>query len=175
VKTKGPCSSYERAKMAKRKAVNKSCKARKWDESRCQAAALPGSDFCFFHDPSQAAARREAQALRGRQNRMKILDADAPEVKVKHCRDVVAFMSETINQVRKGVIDPRVANAVGYLANILIKAMEQGQLESRIETLELLVKGRSQAIPGLTMEGELTDADIRTTKASGQARGPADA
>ena len=82
-----------------------------------------------------------------------MLDADAPDVKVEDCRDVVSLMSETINQVRKGVIDPRVANAVGYLANILIKAMEQGELESRIETLELLVKGRSQALPGLTMTG----------------------
>ena len=129
------------------------CKARKRDESRCQAAALPGSDFCFFHDPSQAVARREAQALGGRQNRMKTLDPDAPDVKLKDGRDVVALLSETINQVRKGVIDPRVANTIGYLANIQIKAMEQGKLESRIETLESLVKGRSQSLPALTLTG----------------------
>jgi hypothetical protein len=135
--------------MAKPKAVKKSCKASKRDESPCQAATLAGSDFCFFHDPSQAAARREAQALGGRQNRMKTLDRSGPDAELEDCRDVAALMSETINQVRKGVIDPRIANAVGYLANILIKAMEQGKLESRIEILELLVKGRSQPIPDL--------------------------
>src|SRR5713101_7740853 len=128
--------------MARRKAIEKPCKARKPDGSGCQAAALPASNFCFFHDPSMAAERREAQALGGRQNRMKTLDGAAPDIKVQDCGDVVALISETINQVRKGVIDPRVANAVGYLANVLIKAFEQDELETRIERLEALLKGR---------------------------------
>jgi hypothetical protein len=137
--------------MAKRKAIKKPCKATTRDGSRCHAAALPGSDFCFFHDPSRAAERREAQALGGRQNRMKVLGAAAPDVKVEGCQDVVALMSETINQVRKGLIDPRVANTVGYLANVLIRAVQQGELETRMAELEALVKSRSQA-PDLAPE-----------------------
>jgi hypothetical protein len=130
--------------MKKRKTVSQ-CKAKKPDGASCQSAALLGSDFCYFHDPAKAAERREAQALGGRQNRMKTLGTAAPDVKVKNCGDVVALLSETINQVRKGVIDPRVANAVGYLANVLIKAFEQDELETRIEKLEALLNGRSQA------------------------------
>ncbi len=136
----------------RRRGIKKACEAVKLDGSRCQAAALPGSDFCFFHDPSKAGERRDAQALGGRQNRMKTLDAAAPDVKVEDCGDVVALISVTINQVRKGVIDPRVANAVGYLANVLIKAFEQDELETRIERLEALFRGRSQ-VPDLTMTG----------------------
>jgi hypothetical protein len=73
-------------------------------------------------------------------------------VKVEDCGDVVALISETINQVRKGVIDPRVANAVGYLANVLIKAFEQDELETRIERLEALLERRNQTSE-LTMTG----------------------
>src|SRR6266849_9732457 len=138
--------------MAKRKAIEKPCKARKPDGSSCQAAALPASNFCFFHDPSMAAERREAQALGGRQNRMKTLAADAPDVNVEDCQGVVRLMSATINQVRKGQIDPRVANAVGYLANVLTRAVELGELERRIAELEALVKCRIQA-PDLAVTG----------------------
>jgi hypothetical protein len=137
--------------MKKRKAVIQ-CKAKKQDGVSCQSAALLSSDFCYFHDPARAAERREAQALGGRQSRLNTLGTAAPDVKVKHCGDVVALISETINQVRKGVIDPRVANAVGYLANILIKAFEQDDLETRIERLESLLEHRSQA-PDLAITG----------------------
>ena len=132
--------------MEKRKRVPRSCKATKQDGSDCQTAALPGSAFCFFHDPSRAEERRDAQALGGRQNRMKTLNATAADVKIENCGDVVALISETINQVRKGVIDPRVANAVGYLANVLVKAFERDELETRIERLEALLKSRSQVL-----------------------------
>ena len=124
----------------KLKSFKKPCQAIKPDGSRCQAAALPGRDFCFFHDPSQADERREAQSLGGQQNRMKTLDASAPDVEIEDCQDVVRLISETINQVRKGQIDPRVANAVGYLANVLIRAVEQGDMEKRLDDLEAVVK-----------------------------------
>ena len=112
-------------------AVQKSCEATKRGGTACRAAALPGSRFCFFHSPKHAEARRKAQSRGGMANRMATLPADAPDVKVKDCADVVKLLSETINQVRRGEIDPRVANAVGYLANILLAATGQGELESR--------------------------------------------
>lgn len=126
-------------------ASQKSCAATKRGGGCCRAAALPGSRFCFFHSPKHAAARREAQSLGGRGNRMVTLPADAPDVKVEDCADVVKLLAETINQVRRGEIDPRVANAVGYLANILLAATGQGELESRIAELESLVKSRSKS------------------------------
>lgn len=114
------------------------CKAAKQDGSRCSAVAPPESDFCFFHDPSQATKRREAQALGGSKNGLKTLGEEAPEIQLRDGQDVARLLSQTINQVRKGIIDPRVANAVGYLANILAKVVEQNELERRIERLEEL-------------------------------------
>ena len=131
--------------MAKLKAAEYLCKAKTRAGTPCQVAALPGADYCFFHDPAKADERREAQGLGGRQNRMKTLDAAAPDVKIEDCQDVVALMSGTINQVLKGQIDPRVANTVGYLANVTIRAVEQGNLERRIAELEALFRSRSQA------------------------------
>jgi len=127
--------------------MKRACRASKPDGSSCRADALPESDFCFFHDPSKADERRKAQSFGGRQNRMKTLEATTPDVEIEDTRDVVRLIAETINQVRRGQIDPRVANAVGYLANVLIRAVEQGELERRLVDLEALVKTARPASP----------------------------
>jgi hypothetical protein len=121
----------------------KTCTGQKRDRTDCQAAALPGSKFCFFHDPAKAAVRRKAQSRGGCANRMRTLQADAPDVAVKNGGDVVDLLAVTINQVRRGEIDPRVANAVGYLANIILAATGQRDLETRIAELESLYRSRT--------------------------------
>jgi hypothetical protein len=110
------------------------------------------SEFCFFHDPSQAAARREAQAEGGRQNRLKTLEATAQDVEIVDSTDVIELLIKTINHVRKGQIDPKVANSVGFLANILMKVLEHNHLESRIERLEALLKEETSTAD-LTLTG----------------------
>ena len=114
------------------------CEAITVNGSSCQAAPQPHSPFCFFHDESKAEKRRAAQALGGRQNRVKTLDATASEVKLSDIGDIISLLSETINQVRTGAIDPRVANCVGFLANIAIKVFDQRDLDARLEKLEKL-------------------------------------
>jgi hypothetical protein len=129
----------KRGKKEIMKDEKRPCKSMTKDGAPCQTPALAGSDFCFFHDPDKAEERFEARRAGGRQNRMKTLPAEMPDVNVESCQDVVRLISETINQVRKGDIDPRVANAIGYLANVLIRAVDQGELEKRIEDLEAAV------------------------------------
>jgi hypothetical protein len=41
--------------------------------------------------------------------------------------------------VRRGEIDPRISNAVGYLAGILLKAKERDELEQRLARLESII------------------------------------
>lgn len=128
--------------------MKKFCKANKSDGSKCEVAALTDSEFCFFHDPSRAADRKAAQSFGGHGNRMKTLDPGVPDVKIQNSADTIALLSETINQVRKGLIDPRVANAVGYLANIAMRAAEQNELEARIRSLEALLANRMALVSG---------------------------
>jgi predicted site-specific integrase-resolvase len=48
-------------------------------------------------------------------------------------------LAETINQVRRGEIDPRISTAIGYLAAILLKAKQQDELDQRIKRLEAIL------------------------------------
>jgi len=71
---------------------------------------------------------------------MVVLPSSAPDAKLQNADDAVKLLAETINQVRRGEIDPKVANAVGYLGGLLLKAMLATETESRIATLEAIVK-----------------------------------
>jgi len=122
--------------------VARTCQSQTKDGDRCQAPAVGNSLFCFFHDPDLADDRRRAQAAGGRNGAMKTLPSSTPDARVEGPQDVAALLAETISQVRRGDIDPRVGNAVGYLANILMKAIEQGNLEDRIKSLEGAINHR---------------------------------
>ena len=45
-------------------------------------------------------------------------------------------MSLSEKRRQRGQLDPRVANAMGYLASILLKALENGRIEDRLAHLE---------------------------------------
>lgn len=61
---------------------------------------------------------------------------ETSEFQGKSVGEVGDLLAETINHVRTGQIDTRVGTAIGYLANILIRARETADLEQRIEKLE---------------------------------------
>jgi len=109
------------------------CKATTKAGHRCTAKATD-SGKCFLHtDPSAAA---ELGRRGGQRNRHVQELSEVPEWRLRTNGDVVSLLGETINMVRRRQVDPRVANAVGYLSGILLKAMEQGELEERVAKLE---------------------------------------
>jgi hypothetical protein len=121
------------------------CRFAKPSRGRCQANAMASSDFCFFHCPTVAVQRREARQMGGRRNKAAVLPPDAPDSPLRCVEDVVVFMADTINRVRRGQLDPRVGNTVGYLSGVLLKALETGNLERRLSDLESVVKSQSAA------------------------------
>jgi hypothetical protein len=116
------------------------CQFRKKNGSKCEADAQTGKQVCVFHDPEQSATVKRARRAGGikRSRPAKVLPHDAPEVAVKGCSDVSTLITASINQLR-GELDPRVANGIGYLATVLLRSLEQGQMEQRISKMELLL------------------------------------
>jgi hypothetical protein len=96
----------------------------KEDGKRCAAHAQVGRKYCFFHDPDTREAQREAGRAGGSRPKLKTLGADAPDVAVADVGGVVTLLAETISQVRRGELDPRIGNALGYLSGILLRALE---------------------------------------------------
>jgi hypothetical protein len=119
-----------RGKMAKK------CEYRKGNR-RCKNYALTGDEFCFFHSPKKAKERAQAQRKGGKKalgEKKRVLVGS--NIQIKNTIDVITLLNETINQVRTGEIEVKIANAVGYLSGICLKALEQGDIEKRLEVLE---------------------------------------
>jgi len=127
------------------------CGAKTRSGSPCAAVPAPGSEFCPFHDPANTAAQREARREGGRRRSQPraAVPPDAPDVTITGVKDVCALLTDTINHVRKGTLDGRIANTVGYLASVLIRALEVGDLEARLAALEAAT--RSTQPPPSTM------------------------
>lgn len=107
----------------------------KEDGSLCGARALAGSSLCYFHDPARADDRKDAQRAGGRANRPAVTLA-APRRPLKNAADVAALVAETIHHVRRGELDMKAANSVGFLSGVLLKALEQAELEDQLLLLE---------------------------------------
>ena len=114
------------------------CKSRKRDGKRCGANAQPTNGLCVFHDPARAAegrrARRAGGLTRGRV--AVVLPAGTPDHPLGNTTDVSQLLADSINQLRRGQLDPRVANAMGYLTSVLLRSLEQGPVEERLAKIE---------------------------------------
>ena len=123
------------------------CQRIKSDGQVCKANATSGSVYCFFHDPATSEDRTAAQRAGGQANRPSVVRI-APVRELETSSHIVGLLAETINNVRRGELDSKVANSVGYLANILVKALEQSEIADRLEALERVMPGGQPNIPG---------------------------
>ena len=124
--------------------ADSTCEKIKSDGQKCRAMAIANSQYCFFHDPSVAEAREGGAATRRSSERPAVLPADAADVPLHSGKDVAAFLAETINQVRKGRVSPKVASTVGYLSSLLMKALDTTDLEERLARVEQVLQMRGE-------------------------------
>ncbi len=116
------------------------CEGRKPDGSHCQARPIASAAYCFFHDPQSDAQRELAQRTGGLRNKTVVLPSTTPDARLRDARDVAKLLAETINQLRRGELDPRVANAMGYQTGLLMKAFQETEIDKRLAALEAAVK-----------------------------------
>jgi hypothetical protein len=118
--------------------MTKKCEFRKKNGGKCDANAQAGKNSCVFHDPTKVEEGQKARRAGGlrRSRPAAVLPRDTPDHPLRNTTEVSAFLAETINQVRRGAIDPRVANCMGQLASVMLRSLEQGPLEIRMARLE---------------------------------------
>jgi hypothetical protein len=76
------------------------------------------------------------------------------DMPLHNSRDICELLARTINEVRSGKVQPKIASSVGYLANILLPALEQGPLEDRLSALEAAL-----GLPNSSPKGSTTHAE----------------
>lgn len=106
------------------------------DGTACRANAIASGDYCFFHAPDRAEARKAAGGKGGRRGRKRpvgVLPKDAEDVALATVADVTNALAATFNQVRSGQLDAKTGNCLGLLAGQLLRALQEGELAAEME------------------------------------------
>lgn len=95
--------------------MKQTCLHVKRDGDQCRAHAQSGSRYCFFHDPDKSCDRTAARQAGGRERSHKaaVLPTETPDHPLRSADDVGDFLKVTMNQVRRGQLDPKISNSLG--------------------------------------------------------------
>jgi hypothetical protein len=115
------------------------CLAKTKSGKPCKAMPLEDSDYCFAHEPMLAEKRARWRSEGGKRSGKKALLAEA--ARVQSPEQVKELLARTVEGLQRGDVDPRTANAVGYLCNLLLKAIKETDTARRLEELEAAVRG----------------------------------
>ncbi len=111
----------------------KRCEAVCKSGQTCRVLALPGSDYCFSHDPEQAEARAEARQ-RGGHNSGK--GARLRRLVPPRLLSVFDTLESVLGEVHNGTLDASRANAMAAVARAMVLVMQSGEMEERLRAIE---------------------------------------
>src|SRR5215208_3156494 len=111
------------------------CLGTKRDNSPCTVSVEPPQTFCWWHDPANADARKQAAARGGKRAGRGRPQAELANIKER--------LSDLADDVLEGRQDKGVAAVASQVLNVLLravsvehKAREQRELIERLEALE---------------------------------------
>jgi hypothetical protein len=115
------------------------CTSKKENGEPCKAHAMKGSEFCFLHNPKvPEEEKREMQSKGGSVGKITV-ETPLPPLPIATPRDVMNLLADTINRTRSNEVPPQIANTVGYLSGVFLKAFETSELKDKIDALERIL------------------------------------
>lgn len=109
------------------------------NDKQCRANAMKESNFCYLHNPDIKIEDKRNSQIRGGLNRSLKISQPLRPIEINNAKNITQLLADTINQVREGKLDCRIANTIVFLAGITLKAFETSNLEERISKIESLV------------------------------------
>jgi hypothetical protein len=89
-----------------------------------------------------------------------VLPSTTPDAPLRTSQDCVRLLAETISQVRRGEIDPKIANTIGYLGSLFVKALHETEIEKRLAALETAVKSQPVTSESILDEDQEHPAEV---------------
>ena len=115
------------------------CEFQKTNGKSCGAPALTGSKLCFFHDPSQAEQRKQAQSAGGLASSEGRSGSEWEQVEplgLETIEGIVQLVTEQLNELRGLEPSPRKGTAIFYGVGLLVRLYEALVLERRLSEVE---------------------------------------
>ena len=121
------------------------CKQTKDDGTACGAKAINGGEFCYFHSPDISDDEKRASQSKGGANRaLTTISAPLPAMSLNVPYDAITLIADTINRVRAGELDVKIANCIGVLTGQLLKAFEVAKLNDKLDEIKRVIEKRTK-------------------------------
>lgn len=121
------------------------CKQVKDDGETCGANAMQGGAYCYLHSPDISDDEKRASQSKGGANRaLMTIPAPLPPMALNKPNDAIELIADTINRVRAGQLDVKIANCLGVLAGHLLKAFEVSKLNDKVEEITRVIEKRTK-------------------------------
>ena len=124
------------------------CAAIKPDGARCKGRAMKGSQWCFNHHPDHSDERRRNASKGGKRGGR----GRPARLGTEGLRGIKDLLKSLTDDVLSGDVERATAIAANQLLNTSLRAIELErkwkeieELESRLEALESVLKGRPKA------------------------------
>lgn len=118
------------------------CKALTKKGKPCQAPLMPGSEYCPFHDPARAVQRAKQRSKGGKARHGRVIgsvNTPLPPVTIATIDDVLAVVTQAINDQRRLENSSMRNRTLGSLASVAMECLKVGELEQRIAALEAMI------------------------------------
>jgi len=115
------------------------CTSARSDGAACQANAGEAG-LCFWHDPDRTRERLDAARRGGSRAVLPLTLIPAMDTD-----EIRQLLSSVLGAMLSGALDAATARAAAYIVSIERRVAEGEVLESRIETLETLLRSRRRA------------------------------
>lgn len=100
-------------------------------------------EFCFSHNPEVETERSLAVLKGGLAPKIHRVVKILEPIQLKTAENVINLLEETINKIRTDSPTTQEANTIGYLSGVLLKAIEVGKLEIKLEFIENIIHKKS--------------------------------
>ena len=101
---------------------------------------MNGGEFCYFHNPDISETEKRETQTNGGKARALTISEPLTAIEITKPEDTINLLVDTINRVRAGTLDIRIANCLGFLSDKLLKAFEISQLNGRVEIIEQVIQ-----------------------------------
>lgn len=113
------------------------CSKTKTNGKQCNGHAMLNGEFCYLHSPDIPETQKQKNRAMGGKNNALAIAKPLPPLKIEGATDVIGLLVETVNEVRAGRLETRLANSLAILSGHLLRAFEISDLEKRLEKLEI--------------------------------------
>ena len=144
---------------------HRGCAALKKNGQPCYAPGMNDSNFCLMHSPEHAQEATEARRLGGLRRRREVALSGAYDFEGLQSVSAIRRLLEVAALDTLG-LESSIARSrtLAHIAQVALRALETGELESRITTLETAVSGKHRRMDSV-IDGDADFAQFPSEQA----------